>query len=111
MYTSLSRGGVYTPKSTTLLSIFGVSTEEEKSLTSIVSFVVNKRGKKGRVSREEYLADARVNRKIAREMYEEGCSVTKIASYLECAISSVNNYLSFQKYNKNKKKGVCCQIP
>ena len=37
-------------------------------------------------------------------MYEEGCSVTKIASYLECAISSVNNYLSFRKYNKNKKK-------
>ena len=95
---------LYTPKSSTLIDLFGVTDTEMRQLRTIVSSAETARRHRSRqearrraagaVSREEYLGQSQNKQERALALREQGLSVRAIAEALEISKSAVARYLA-----------------
>jgi len=94
---------LYTPKTDTLINLFGISTDEQRQLKTIISSEIAlerdrkrqeaRRRAAGAVSREAFLEVAEDRRTRARALRTKGLSIRAIAAQMEISKSAVGRYL------------------
>lgn len=94
---------LYTPKNDTLINLFGISTDEQRQLKTIISSEIRlerdrarqeaRRRAAGAVSREAFLKAAEGRRAQAQALRTRGLSVRDIASQMGVSKSAVGRYL------------------
>lgn len=94
---------LYTPKNDTLINLFGISTDEQRQLKTIISSEITlerdrarqeaRRRAAGAVSREAFLKAAEGRRAQAQALRTRGLSVRDIAAQMGVSKSAVGRYL------------------
>ncbi|WP_448649093.1 replication protein [Pseudomonas corrugata] len=94
---------LYTPKNDTLINLFGISTDEQRQLKTIISSEITlerdrkrqeaRRRAAGAVSREAFLKAAEGRRAQAQALRTRGLSIRDIAAQMGVSKSAVGRYL------------------
>jgi hypothetical protein len=94
---------LYTPKNSTLLDVFEITSDEEKRLRTIISTneATERRRERDRErnravenqTREQYLAKAEINRQEAIRLHHQSMSLRNIADKLSVSVGAVRHYL------------------
>ena len=94
---------LYTPKNDTLINLFGITTDEQRQLKTIVSQAEaaerhrkreeGRRRAAGAVDRETYLEAANAKQAQAQALRREGLSVRAIAKQMGVSVGAVSGYL------------------
>ena len=95
---------MYTPKNGTLINLFGITTDEQRQLKTIISSeMAQERDRKrhevrrraaGAVDRETFLQAAQDRRSQAQMLRAEGMSIRAIAALMGVSKTAVGRYLS-----------------
>jgi len=94
---------LYTPKNDTLINLFGISTDEQRQLKTIISTSVAlerdrkrhelRRRAAGAVDRKSYLDAAKAKQAQAQILRSEGLSVRAIAKQMGVSVGAISGYL------------------
>jgi hypothetical protein len=90
---------LYTPKNSTLMDVFEITSNEEKRLRTIISAneAIERRRERDRKNpgqtRAQYLAKAEANRKEAIRLSQEGMNLRRIAKELGVTRQAIQHYL------------------
>lgn len=95
---------LYTPRNGTLINLFGITTDEQRQLKTIVSQAEAaerhrkreecRRRASGAVDRETYLEAAKSKQEKAQSLRREGLSVRAIAKQMAVSVMAVSRYIN-----------------
>ena len=95
---------LYTPRNDTLINLFGITTDEQRQLKTIVSQAETaerhrkreegRRRASGAVDREAYLEAANSKQAKAQSLRREGLSVRAIAKQMDVSVMAVSRYIN-----------------
>ncbi|MCQ9423883.1 replication protein [Pseudomonas sp. LJDD11] len=95
---------LYTPRNDTLINLFGITTDEQRQLKTIVSQAEAaerhrkreecRRRASGAVDRETYLETAKSKQAKAQSLRREGLSVRAIAKQMAVSVMAVSRYIN-----------------